>query len=100
MEQNNRLYGTEHRVNGLIVPTVHLNGTSKDELIAQLDAALDALSVAQAALLRAAPNARDYYVQGVSAYARADAEHVSRMQRLNSVKSELQQLAIAVYDQR
>ena len=46
----------------VIIPRIHLNGTSKGELLDQLKAADRALGAAEEALGRAAPNARDYYV--------------------------------------
>jgi hypothetical protein len=48
----------------LEIPTVHLNGTSRDELISQLRGAMEAVHAAEKALAQAGPHARDYYVVG------------------------------------
>ena len=54
---------------------------------------------AMEALQKAAPNARDYYVQGPDAYKTAMAEHANRIVRLNSVWQELEEIAIHIADQ-
>ena len=51
----------------MMVPTVHLNGTSKCELMRQVMGARIALHTAIDALQQACPNGRDYYVQGPDA---------------------------------
>lgn len=45
----------------VIAPLVHLNGTSKQELIEQRANAIDALTEAGRQLAFAGPNGRDYY---------------------------------------
>lgn len=74
-------------------PTVHLNGTSKAELQRQLLDAIIALGDAEIAVQKAAPNGRDYYPQGRNAINDALTEHASRLSRLASVRSELEQIA-------
>ena len=90
---------TQNIVSGLIVPTVHLNGTSRGELLQQLEVAYGKVQDARDALVEAAPNGRDYYVQGPDALQRANDEHLGRVQRLNDVLSDLQTLLQAVFDQ-
>ena len=46
----------------MMVPTIHLNGTSHDELLRQILDAKEAIRKAVEALANAAPNMRDYYV--------------------------------------
>ncbi len=77
----------------MILPTVHLNGTSKNELARQLLEAHEAVQKAMEALQEAAPNGRDYYVQGASAIFDAQTEHFDRLGRLNSVAKELEEIA-------
>jgi hypothetical protein len=77
----------------MMKPTIHLNGTSRDELLRQLTTAGGALRKAIGALSDAAPHGRDYYPQGSSAITKATAEHVSRLSRLQSVYEELEALA-------
>lgn len=83
----------------MMVPTVHLNGTSKCELMRQVMGARIALHTAIDALQQACPNGRDYYVQGPDATSKAMTEHRSRLQRLQSVYDELGNLGEAVVDQ-
>lgn len=84
----------------MMTPTVHLNGTSKDELVRQLLCAATALGEAQQALREAAPNARDYYPQGPDAFAQAQREHVKRCHTLLEVEQELMRLYDAIDEQR
>jgi phage shock protein A len=77
----------------LMKPTVHLNGTSKERLLEDLCDAIDALHKAGTALAKAAPNARDYYVQSNTAYATAAKQHDTRMQKLREVIDELETIA-------
>lgn len=80
----------------LTVPTVHLNGTSRESLIAALVAASEALDVAYEKLKQTAPNGRDYYPQGGLAFPLASGQHLDRLGRLDSVKWEIDQLIAAV----
>jgi hypothetical protein len=77
----------------MTIPTVHLNGTSKDELLRQLFDAGSAVQAAMKALGEAAPNGRDYYPQGPSAFTVAQSEHLARMMRLQRVRDELYDMA-------
>lgn len=75
------------------LPTVHLNGTSRDGLLDGYMAAMDALRLAIQAVQAAAPNARDYYVQSnMSAHLARD-EHFTRLARLRETLDELNTIA-------
>ena len=80
----------------LTVPSVHLNGTSREELLRQVQNAGQAVFQARDALAKASPNARDYYPQGEHAYPAARAEHDRRAMVLLEVEEELLQLAEAI----
>ena len=80
-------------------PTIHLNGTSKRELMAQHLKAGTALSAAVNALCAAAPNGRDYYVQGDTAVQEAQAEHESRIKALGAVFADLEKIIEAIDEQ-
>ena len=80
----------------MMVPSIHLNGTSKNELLEQQIEALRALRAAIAALRQAAPNGRDYYPQGTAAAARALAEHSRRLDKLHAIHAEIGGLALAI----
>lgn len=77
----------------IALPTIHSNGTSAQALF---DANLDAMQAVEAAIdavQRAAPNGRDYYVQGPEAFGRAQREHQERQRLLNRIALELTQIA-------
>lgn len=78
-----------HRV---VVPTVHLNGTSAKDLYEQLDGAVIVLQEGQRALAEAAPNGRDYYPQGDGAAGRAINAHDFRCMGLNRMLAELTEM--------
>lgn len=80
----------------LTVPTIHNNGTSADELIETLCTASNALNDAYNALKQTAPNGRDFYPQGNDALRRATEEHTSRLNRLDEIKQEIDELTQAI----
>jgi hypothetical protein len=71
------------------VPTVHLNGTAAVDLLDQLQTAIDALLEGARALAQAAPNGRDYYVQGGSTIQTAMSAHARRCQEIDRTITEL-----------
>lgn len=73
----------------MVYPTVHLNGTSREELQRQIREAHDAVAKALDVLGKAAPHARDYYPQSKMAICEAQAEHRLRMTRLEVTMREL-----------
>jgi hypothetical protein len=73
----------------MMTPTLHLNGTSKQALTEALDAAARVLHTALGLLNETAPNGRDYYPQGPHALTQAMEEHVSRLERVQTVRAEL-----------
>lgn len=83
-----------------MIPTVHLNGTSKQSLLDGWEEAYTALTLALDKLAQAAPNGRDYYPQDVAgqrpALYKAQDEHRARMQKVQSVMDDLQALCEAV----
>jgi hypothetical protein len=74
----------------MMTPTIHSNGTSRQELVRQLEEACNAIRQAERALAEAAPNGRDYYPQGDDAIKAAQQQHFQRQDRLQSVRSELE----------
>ena len=81
----------------MMIPSIHLNGTSRDELVEQLIKAARSLRLAIEALGEATPNGRDYYVQGPSALHQARGEHRVRLGKLQDVYDELETLAEAIH---
>lgn len=80
----------------LAVPTIHMNGTSKNALLEQYCDAITALHDAGRKLAAAAPNGRDYYVQGGDAIRRAMDQHDARMRKLREIINELEKIAEAL----
>lgn len=71
------------------LPTIHLNGTSKETLQEQYSKANEAIYAAIRALEGATPHARDYYVQNDQATAEALKEHRARVEKLLEVRKEI-----------
>jgi hypothetical protein len=84
----------------MMLPTIHMNGTSGRALLEGYCDAISAVHGALEALARAAPNGRDYYPQGPDACATADSEHDARKQALIGVLNELQVMAEHVADRQ
>lgn len=81
------------------IPTVHSNGTSKDELLQlQLDAK-NAVLKAIKKVQQAAPHPRDFYVQDTGAFNLASREHEMRLVQLHEVADELNTIAEGIYGQ-
>jgi hypothetical protein len=84
----------------LVIPTVHLNGTSKTELVNGYRDALGAVNEAYRKLAAIMPHGRDYYVQSDGrALSIARNQHVDRLRKLEEIKTELETIAVAVVDQ-
>ena len=80
----------------MTLPTIHRNGTDANDLLQGLLKALNALREAEAKIRAAAPHGRDYYPQGPGATAQATDEHIDRLERLESIRHELDQIAAHV----
>ncbi len=83
----------------MLVPTVHLNGSSGEVLLDQNKAALEAVRKAIDAICDAGPNARDYYVQGPDASLAVQREHEARVAALKRVRDDLAAIVEGVQDQ-
>jgi hypothetical protein len=70
-------------------PTIHLNGTSRKELLSQFCEAHSAIGRAIDAMHKATPHGRDYYPQGDGAIDRARTDHASRIAKLAEVQAEI-----------
>lgn len=80
----------------LAIPTIHLNGTSREALVEQLCEAVHALRIAGRALAAACPNGRDYYPQGEQAIQHALSQHAARLKAVDTVIGELERIAEAI----
>lgn len=77
----------------LVYPVVNLNGTSRDELVAQNEAARVAVRAALEAVNAAAPHGRDYQTAAPGRYQLARAQHKARVTALQELQFELTMLA-------
>lgn len=84
--------GTEAAAERLTIPTIHLNGTSRNELHRQWSEAWDAIQIAYEAIKQSGPNGRDYYLDGPQALSAAVGDHMRRLQRIQDVMDEFQLL--------
>lgn len=76
------------------IPTVHLNGTSGEELQEQIEGASRAVTIAICKIRGAWPNGRDYYIQdGDDPLREAHREWNTRVSKLEEVERELSEIA-------
>jgi hypothetical protein len=80
----------------MITPTIHMNGTSRRALLADLTGAIKAVNAAVDAVKKTCPHGRDYYPQGPNAIKEALRQHCARVSLLEKVIEELTTLAISV----
>ena len=74
----------------MMVPTIHLNGTSREDLEAAAEAAYRALTEAIEKVAALGPNGRDFYPQGPDALGQALEEHAQLRGRLEAVRGEVE----------
>lgn len=80
----------------IMVPSVHMNGDTREELERINRAAYDATSKLIDALMAAAPNGRNMYPQGAEAMGKASAQHYSRVHRAEGIKAELEEIVLSL----
>src|SRR5262245_27547649 len=91
-------YETDTREEPLVLPIVHLNGTSRAELERQLVDATQAVREAIDALSQASPNGRDYYPGGPALFEAARKQHERRAKVLRDLCNELERDTIALME--
>lgn len=82
----------------MIFPTIHLNGSSPEQLHADYLAAYQAIRAAESALQSVEFNARDYYPQSGDAWKRAVAERTAQLTKLSEVAGEILEIIDHVQD--
>ena len=80
---------------GLILPIVHLNGTSRESLLEDREKLYTALREADRALAQAGPNGRDFYPEP-GLMEKAVAQHRRRQATLAGLIAEIEAEAIAI----
>jgi hypothetical protein len=82
-----------------IAPTIHLNGTSGQDLKAEYYAAYEAIERAVEALAAATLNARDFYVQSADAYYEAREQRAEAFDKLRQVQDYVEGMLVGIIDQ-
>jgi hypothetical protein len=80
----------------MMIPTIHLNGSSRERLLQGYCDAANAIRAAMDVLQEHSPHGRDYYPQGDGAFAKASDEHRARVLALDAVQAELARIALAI----
>ena len=80
----------------MIIPKIHLNGTSGDQLLEQTCSVMTALNDALDAMRKATPNGRDYYTLGDGMILKAQDEFKALYRSIEDVRSEFEVLAMAI----
>ena len=80
----------------LLTPTIHLNGTSRDDLLNQHIDILDACRGLLTALRAGTPNARDYYPQSETAATEARDAYNVRYALVSCIFDEFEHVAIEI----
>jgi hypothetical protein len=84
---------------GVMIPRVHWNGTSKEELLRRLRESALVVRNVMNVVSYTAPHGRDYYVIDDDAIVIAMKQHRARMAKLESVAAELEEIALGVMAQ-
>lgn len=79
-----------------IIPTIHMNGDTRDTLLNDYLAQRKAVITAIKALQAHPPHARNYYPEGMAAFTKAQDEHRERIAALKHVTRELEEILEAI----
>lgn len=80
----------------LMVPNVNRNGDAREELVRQQIAVLDAIHALKIALYQSCPNDRNFQTMDYGSATQAMNEHLRRLEQIEAVEAEVQQLAEAI----
>ena len=83
---------------GMIKPLIHMNGTSRRSLLEGYVKAKRAGVAFREALAECSPNGRDYYPLHDGALEEALEDQIERLQKVNSVIKQLDELIEHCYD--
>lgn len=84
----------------MIFPTVHLNGTSKQQLLDDYCDMGHALNAAMEKMIENGPNGRDYPINrdGTCSFTQARKEHMDRIAKIHAIKEEIDAIAVHIAD--
>lgn len=80
----------------IVAPSVHLNGTSREELYHGYETAYHSILSAKENMSRIEFNARDYYVQGAKAWEIASDHRIEQFAALSRIEEYLLQHLLAL----
>lgn len=84
----------------LAIPTIHLNGTGRDNLEREYAEALDAVSHAQQVVAKITVHGRDYYPQRDNhAFNQAQEQHLRHLRDLQEIHDDLTNILIGIQKQ-
>lgn len=81
----------------MILPTIHINGTSASDLQHGYDEAARASHQLELALATLEFNARDYYVQGPDVWPKAQEQHVAIRTKAKEISNYIQAIREHLY---
>jgi len=81
------------------MPTVHLNGASRESLVQQRTDVADALRDVEDAIRQAWPHGRDYYPQGPDALTTAQEAWRERVTVVAEMREEIMEEALRIHRQ-
>lgn len=82
------------------LPSIHLNGTSADQLCRELNEAHGALLQARHALADMTVHSRDHYVKAdKESFNKARSEHEARFAAIDKIIAELGEIYVGIRDQ-
>lgn len=79
-----------------MIPTVHMNGDTRQGLIDQHMAVYRAAGKLLTALYESGPNGRNYYPQGPDAIYYAGKEHRARCESVEKIKADMETIILAI----
>ena len=82
----------------ITIPTIHLNGDSRAELVRQNRLVYDRANALLDALTEAGPNGRNFYVQGDDAIKHAQVQHRQRVSAVVSVRTDAEMILHAIME--
>ncbi|CAB5219941.1 hypothetical protein UFOVP237_38 [uncultured Caudovirales phage] len=80
----------------MLIPKIHMNGTSGAELLQQACDVMAALNDTLEAMRKATPNGRDYYQQGEAAAKEARDQFSNLYRTIEDVRLEFEVLAMGI----
>lgn len=78
----------------MMLPTIHMNGTGKADLVEQAYNVFEAANALIDKLAKACPNGRDYYPQGGDAIGKAREEHFARFAAVRKIMEEMEAIML------